>query len=81
MSSCGESQNPDDVVPRPNRALVGAVLRVTERAVGRGEAMVRRLAAAMLAVVAVITMSACGDDGDDSQGPGTSETSAPNDGY
>ncbi len=43
--------------------------------------MVRRLAATMLAVVAVITLSSCGDDGDDTQGPGTSETSAPNNGY
>jgi hypothetical protein len=35
----------------------------------------------MLAAVAVITTSACGDDGDDSQGSDTSETSAPNGGY
>jgi hypothetical protein len=35
----------------------------------------------MLAVLAVVTMSSCGGDGDDSQGPGTSETSAPDGGY
>jgi hypothetical protein len=43
--------------------------------------MVRRLVATMLAVVAVITMSSCGDDSDGSEQPGTSETSAPNGGY
>jgi hypothetical protein len=43
--------------------------------------MVRRLAATILALVAVITTNSCGDDSDDSERPGTSETSAPNGGY
>jgi hypothetical protein len=41
----------------------------------------RRLAATVLTLAAVITMSSCGGDGDDSQNPGTTETSAPNGGY
>ena len=43
--------------------------------------MVMRLAAVVAAVVAVIVMSSCGDDGSGSQEPGTSETSAPDGGY
>jgi hypothetical protein len=43
--------------------------------------MARRLAATVLTLVAVVTMSSCGGDGDDSQDPGTTETGAPNGGY
>jgi hypothetical protein len=43
--------------------------------------MVKRSAAAVAAVIAVIALSSCADDGGDSQEPGTSETGAPNGDY
>jgi hypothetical protein len=43
--------------------------------------MVRRLAAVAVTMAVVVALGSCGDDGGDDEGPGTTETSAPTNGY